>query len=365
MYIFVIIVLVILLLAHFFVYFSLLTIFWLYKYKTLMKIIFILLSFSFILASNYVHVYNNSFVKWFYYITSVWHWLLSFLIIVFLMYFVTMWILKIFHITIHIKYIWLILVLIAVFLTWYWLINAKNIQVKNVDISIKNIPESWKTKKVLMISDAHIWAINWEKFLNNIVTRINELKPDILFICWDLFDGTDWDLENIDKYLNNINAKIYYVNWNHETYLWNEIVKKILNKTKIIDLDNQMIEVDWVQIVWLSYIDNRYNSWTWALNEEFRKINWFDKNKTSILLYHSPVYIEDFKKLWISLQLSWHTHRWQMWPYNYITKLIYKWKDYWLYTSWDYNLYTSNWIWTWWPPLRVWNTPEIVNFKFK
>lgn len=258
---------------------------------------------------------------------------------------------------------------IAIFISFlwvfYWVHNANNPVIKTVDITIKNLPELWKTKKIVFISDMHLWAIVREQCFEKVISKINSLNPDLVFITWDLFDWTDWDLEHMTSYINSIESKegIYFVTWNHETYLWNDITNELLAKTKVNILNDEIKIIDWVQIVWISYLDNRTQQVD--INEKLNSLVMFDKNIPSILLYHSPVFINDFINFWINLQLSWHTHKWQIWPFWYITSLIYNWKDYWLYTSWDYNLYTTNWIGVWWPPIRTWNTPEIVVLNLK
>jgi uncharacterized protein len=85
-----------------------------------------------------------------------------------------------------------------------------------------------------------------------------------------------------------------------------------------------------------------------------------DKNKPSVLLFHSPVQIDQIKETGISLQLSGHTHVNQMFPLRFITWLVYRGHDYGLYSDGDYNLYTTNGIGTCWPPMRTGNMPEIV-----
>jgi len=364
-YTYVLVIFLILFLVHYFIYYCFVVIFWLFNYKILLWIIFFLLSISFIITSLLLHYYNNQLLKKLYYISSVWHWLLSFLVFWFLLILIISAILHLFNINFNIFIEWLIVVIFSVSIVWYWIYNSKNIVITNVNVNIKNLPSTWKNKKVVMISDVHIWAINWDDFIDLVANKINALDPDLVFIVWDLFDWTDGELNDIDKHINKINAKqwIYFVNWNHETYIRDGIVSKTLLRTRINILDNEIVNIDWVQIIWLSYLEK----WFWSQNVEdvLNSLKKYDKKIPSILLFHTPLFIQNFIDFGINLQLSWHTHKWQFWPYGYFSKLIYNWKDYWLYTYKDYNLYTSNWVWTWWPPLRIWKKPEIVLVNFK
>lgn len=359
MSVFILAILTILLGSHFIVYYAFLIFFWITKYKISLFALFFFLAVSFVLASILVHIFNNVFVRVYYYISSLWLWVLSYLFFGVLIWLLILWIFKVFHINLDLKILWSCIVFLTILITWYWIYNANNPIVKNVDVKIKNLPETWKQKKVVFISDVHLWAIIREWFLEKIVNKINNLDPSIVFITWDLLDWSDGSLDHLADYINAIKSDIYYVNWNHETYLWMAEVDKILQKTKIKELKDEFVDVDWVQIVWVNYKD-RFGKLNISGVFEKLKNTWFSKDKPSILLYHEPVYIDEFANFWVNLQLSGHTHKWQIWPFWYITNLVYKWKDYWLYTKENYNLYTTNWVWTWWPPMRVWNTPEIV-----
>jgi predicted MPP superfamily phosphohydrolase len=49
-----------------------------------------------------------------------------------------------------------------------------------------------------------------------------------------------------------------------------------------------------------------------------------DPTKPVILLDHQPFRLVETAKAGVDLQLSGHTHNGQMWPLNYITRMIYE-----------------------------------------
>ena len=85
-----------------------------------------------------------------------------------------------------------------------------------------------------------------------------------------------------------------------------------------------------------------------------------DRRKPSILLKHSPLDLKVAKESGISLQLSGHTHRGQVFLFQWITSRVYHGYDYGL--KWFGNLlvYTSSGAGTWGPPMRLDTKPEIV-----
>ncbi len=55
-----------------------------------------------------------------------------------------------------------------------------------------------------------------------------------------------------------------------------------------------------------------------------------DTSKPIILLDHQPFKLDQAGKNGIDLQLSGHTHHGQLWPFNYITKMVFE-------LSWGYK----------------------------
>jgi len=94
-------------------------------------------------------------------------------------------------------------------------------------------------------------------------------------------------------------------------------------------------------------------------------LNSLEINSPSILLFHEPRDIEAAKNAGITLQLSGHTHMGQLWPFNYITYLIYGKYHYGLHNEGDYSIYTTNGAGTWGPPMRLFKPSEIVHITFK
>jgi hypothetical protein len=85
----------------------------------------------------------------------------------------------------------------------------------------------------------------------------------------------------------------------------------------------------------------------------------------AILLKHSPTNLDIAHKKGITLQLSGHTHKGQIFPINFITALVYHGYDYGFKKFKDLQIYTSSGAGTWGPPMRVGNIPEIVVIKFE
>lgn len=196
----------------------------------------------------------------------------------------------------------------------------------------------------------------------------NQLKPDAIMITGDLFDGMDGDLSEFPPILNKLEVPkgIYFISGNHESYLGMKLAYEVISKTKITNLDDQFRQIDGLQIIGKAYAaEQEYSS------PDFKKFmasfKNYQSNMPTLLLYHVPYpsAVYQARDAGVNLMLSGHTHKGQMFPFNFITNMVYKGFDRGLHTDGDFNLYTSVGVGTWGPPMRSGNHPEIVNITLK
>ncbi|MBU4143002.1 metallophosphoesterase [Patescibacteria group bacterium] len=261
--------------------------------------------------------------------------------------------------------------LLAAILAAYGFWNAGHPQIKNIELTIKNLPAAWQGKTLVQLSDIHLGYIYGADFLQAVVEQINAQDPDLILITGDLFDGTDGDLNVFVEPLNSLRAKegIFFVTGNHEIYIGLPRALAVLKQTRIKVLSNEMVNLNGLQIIGLDYsLLNDEVGFTGQSSDEGKIITsllGFDRNKPSILMYHAPINIEQAAAVGVSFQLAGHSHNGQIWPFNFFTWLIYGRYDYGLNSLGDFSIYTTNGIGTWGPPIRIGNTPEIPVFKLK
>lgn len=247
----------------------------------------------------------------------------------------------------------------------YGLENARKMMTTKVTVEIKNIPEVWKSKKVVWISDIHLGQINAEGYAKKVVEKVKSLSPDLVFIGGDLYDGVKVDSDKIIAPFKNLQTTqgVYFITGNHDGFTDASTVEDVhsVEKIGIKVLRDSTVIVDGVQIVGVDY---RSTSTRNKYVEVLGKLN-IDKNIPSILLKHIPSDIDVARDAGIGFQISGHTHRAQMWPLSYMPKIIYKGFDYGLKSLGDTKVYTSSGVGTWGPPLRVGTQSEVVLFDFK
>jgi predicted MPP superfamily phosphohydrolase len=318
----------------------------------------------FFAASIAAHLRETLFTRIFYFSASLWFGILAELIVGFALGWLAIAIIKFAGYSANTKTLGITVMALVLIYVSYGIFSVFNPQIKYISVKIKDIPDSWKGKTAVQISDVHLGHILNADFLHSIVGRINDLNPEVVFITGDLFDGMDGDLTGVAKPLENIRAPwgTYYVTGNHETYLGVQKAFAAVRDTGIKILNDEEADVKGMQIVGVSYPERGE---TKNVSGAIKAIKDFDPNKPSILLYHSPVQIEGIEETGISFMLAGHTHKGQIFPLRLVTWLIYKGYDYGLHTEGTFSIYTSSGVGVWGPTMRTAATPEIVVIKFE
>lgn len=273
---------------------------------------------------------------------------------------------------------------LAILFSAYGFWNAFHPRIKKLEVALANLTDSWKDKTIVQLSDVHLGRFYGRQYLDDLVQKVNALDPALIFITGDLFDGMAGDITHFADGLRRFKARrgVYFISGNHENYLGLDRVLKVLGQTHINVVQDQVIEIDGLQIIGISYPGVKGVS---QIQGPEKTGMTAPGRKPRILLFHTPTNISLQKgdgfdrhfstywvpdtnfaaarKLAVDLQLSGHTHAGQIFPFGYLTKLLYKGFDHGLRRLGDFAIYTSSGVGTWGPPIRTGNPPEIVVIK--
>jgi uncharacterized protein len=318
----------------------------------------IILSLSFVIGSLLTSRFDNWFTRMFYTGAAIWLGCLTFLIIACFLSWLVFYLGSWFKFSGLVNYLSLAFFLIAIVVSFYSVANAYNVRVTSLNIKLANLPASWQGKKIVWISDIHLGAIHNLKFAQRLADKIQELKPDLIFIGGDLYDGVKADLDKLVQPFAKLNQSFdtYFITGNHEEFSDKAKYLEAVKKTGIKVLDNEMISLDGLQLIGVDYNDshNRQN-----LESILAKAN-INRQLPAILLKHEPKDIDLAEQAGVSLVISGHTHDGQVWPFNYVVSAVYHGYGAGLNKYKDMIVYTSTGAGTWGPPLRLGNYPEIV-----
>jgi uncharacterized protein len=352
----------IVMMAHALLYFS-----WIYffhlsgtGYPRILGIGLAILSLSFIGASLLVFWRDNFLSRIIYYMASIWLGLLLYLFLASILTWVIGGAIRLGGISLF-GFIGACLISFSLFYAIYGIWNAANPRPQQIEVSIRNLPQSWKGRTAVQISDVHLGTIWGLGFMERITKKIEEINPDIIFITGDLFDGEGDDLAREAAPLKKLAPPLgmYFITGNHETYLGIDKTMKALSDIPVKILNDTLINIDGVQLLGIAY----------PLRDKQKDLRvplrMLDPSKPNIVLFHSPVHLDLFRQAGVNFQLAGHTHRGQIWPLNYITDKVYRGYDRGLHADGDYTIYTSVGTGTWGPPMRTGNVPEITVIKFR
>jgi hypothetical protein len=252
---------------------------------------------------------------------------------------------------------------LAFLATAYGLINARWIRVNRITVRLPHLPEAWRGRTAALVTDLHLGPLSGAAFLRRVIARLRVLQPDAVFISGDMFDGPTHDLDSLVAPWREFTSRrgIYYVTGNHDEFAERNLYLDPVRRVGIHVLNNAMVSIDGLQLVGVH--DSEAGD-----AAELRSIlsgAGIDRQRASILLAHRPVNLAIAEEEGISLQLSGHTHRGQIWPWNLLVSRIYGRFGYGLSRLEKMQVYTSSGVGTWGPPLRLGTQSEIVLIRFE
>jgi uncharacterized protein len=355
--------------AHWFMYQTWVDFWWPMSQASLLplRIGMTVLSLVFIPASFLSFRLSNLSVRVFYRVTAVWIGLANFL-------FVAAWLAWLADLFVKFSvppstrsadrpYVAGVLLVLAIATAIFGLINARTLRVRRVSVSVPRLPERWRGRQALLISDMHLGHVNGVEFAQRIAAKAKELNPEIIFIAGDLFDGSKVDAATMIAPLRELKPPLgaFFVDGNHEEYGGAAHFEQAVRTAGIRVLHNECVTVDGLRIVGVPYGPAAYPLHLRAFLEQLG----LKEGPASILLNHVPNRLAIAEHAGVNLQLSGHTHGGgQLIPFNFITRRAFGRYTYGLQQFGDLQVYTSSGAGTWGPPMRVGTNPEIVLLTF-
>lgn len=273
-----------------------------------------------------------------------------------------------------VKIILILIIIISSIFLYSRFLGTNGLIIKERAVIDSNLPKNFYGLKIIQISDIHYKVTTTKEELEDIVTEINLLKPDIVVLTGDLFDSNikykKNDYYDLTEILNKINSNIGKYAIKGEDDLNNKNWEDIILKSDFIDLNDkyEFIYSDGIDPLLLIGISSNYkkNHIKKTLDLFYEQID--TEYKYSILLLHEPDVINNIDYSKFNLILAGHTHGGQI-KLPFIGGVIkdkyakvYK-NDY--YKLDNTNIYISSGIGTSKYKFRLFNTPSINFFRLR
>jgi predicted MPP superfamily phosphohydrolase len=329
----------------------------------LFKLIFGLLSVSFLGASLLAFRYTNAALRGFYRAAAVWLGLLTFLFLAAVSAWIVFGLGRLAGLPVNFHRTVEFLFSAAAVAGLYGVFNASWTRITRTTVRLVNLPEAWRGRRAALISDVHLGHVRNGSFLRRLVAKILKEEPDLIFIAGDLYDGTAIDAGRAAEPLNELTAPhgVFFVAGNHEQFGDDGKYLRAIAAAGVRVLNNEKVEVDGLQVIGVPYRNATQDG---HLASVLLGVG-VDRDRASILLTHAPDRPQIAEAAGVTLQLSGHTHVGQFIPWSWMARRIYHQFVYGLSRVGNMQVFTSSGAGTWGPPLRLGSNPEIVMLEFE
>ena len=245
----------------------------------------------------------------------------------------------------------------------YGFVNARRIRERRLTIELPNLPDAWRGRKALMLSDLHLGHVNAAGFARRIAGIARRLNPEVIFVAGDLYDGSKVDPAELAAPLFEVKPPlgIYFCGGNHEEFGNEAAYEAALRGGGFHVLHNELIDVDGVQVAGVRYSDTTFPLRLQGILEKMK----VDRKRAAILLNHVPNRLPMVEQAGFDLQLSGHTHGGQFLPFTWITQRVFGRFTRGLHAFGDLQVLTSVGVGTWGPPMRIGTAPEVILITFE
>jgi hypothetical protein len=187
------------------------------------------------------------------------------------------------------------------------LIEPYNYQVSQIDIFIRDLPESFEGFRIAHITDVHHSRIVSIEEIQRMVRLARGIKADLIALTGDYTTSYRRYIEPCAEALGKLEAPhgVWAVLGNHDHYTDSELTMRALERNHLGLLNNANTTLrrggDAIQ---LTGIDD----WSWAGTDWRRAFQGLERNRATILLSHQPSVLDLGETRGMSLILSGHTH---------------------------------------------------------
>jgi predicted MPP superfamily phosphohydrolase len=246
--------------------------------------------------------------------------------------------------------------LLALATLGYGFVEARRIQVEEINITTPKLASGRVT--IAQISDLHLGLMLGDRFLDRVIGKLREIKPDIVVATGDIVDGQGDDLEALARHFHSYTPPLgaFAVTGNHEYYAGLENSLSFLRNAGFTVLRGESAKAGGIVLVGVDD-PNALSSGQQARLDTSKAPASVTASDFIVLLKHQPVVGSDTP---FDLQLSGHIHGGQIFPFVYLTRLTYGVHTGLTELADGRRLYVSRGAGTWGPPIRLFAAPEIT-----
>lgn len=246
--------------------------------------------------------------------------------------------------------------------TAYGYFEALHVRAEQVVIETEKLPAGMERFRICQISDVHLGLIVREERLARMLDIVKRENPDMLVCTGDLVDAQIDRISQLAGPLRDVRPAWgkFAVTGNHE-YIAG--IEEATAFTRDAGFDLLRAEArDIAGFLTVAGVDDPAGQGGFRLrgreNGERELLLSLPRDRFTLLLKHRPDVEESTRDLF-DLQLSGHTHRGQIYPFNYIVRWYFPIESG-IHRLGRSSIYVSRGSGTWGPPVRFLAPPEVT-----
>jgi predicted MPP superfamily phosphohydrolase len=237
--------------------------------------------------------------------------------------------------------------------------------VRDYEVRLAGLPPALDGTVVVALSDLHLGTVLGEGWLVARVAQVRALRPDIVVVLGDVFEGHGRPSEGLLRELHRISAPlgVWAVTGNHEFH-----GRRVSGARPLEDAGFHVLHDRWAEVrpgLVLAGVDD--------LTSRRRAGDTGDRvgpalagrsAGAAILLSHTPWQADRAAASGAGLMLSGHTHGGQIWPFGLLESGVYPL----LAGRYEVNgmpVIVSRGTGSWGPRMRLWQPSEIVRITLR
>jgi uncharacterized protein len=231
--------------------------------------------------------------------------------------------------------------------------------VQDYAVQLSGLPKEREGTVLVAMSDLHLGAMLGRSWLEARVDQVQALRPDLVVLLGDLFEGHGSPPGELVEVLRRLSAPlgVWAVPGNHEYYGGGDNAS-LIREAGIELLLNRAVEVR--HGIVLAGVDDLTSLRRAGRQDDLIAPALSNRPPgATVLLSHTPWQADEAARMGVGLMLCGHTHGGQIWPFGYLVRRAYPLLEG-RYQVGDMTVIVCRGTGTWGPRMRLWRTGEIL-----